>query len=113
MGKNTQIRPPQIPDVSKKIKECIDAVPAKYIDTYHAKVRSRDRDITLQAALYVLKTGIHERKKTTFDPVFQCWKYAIRGQTIEGKDVRVIVSFTNDDGRMVIITVIDLKESKI
>jgi hypothetical protein len=31
--------------------------------------------------MHVLKTGYHEKRKTSFDPVFKRWKYAIRGVT--------------------------------
>lgn len=65
MGKKTPKNPPQITDVLKKIQESIDA--GKYIDTSHAKERSQTRNITLQSALYVLKTGIHEKRKTIID----------------------------------------------
>ena len=56
--------------------------------------------------LYVLKNGYHERHKTSFDEAFQTWKYAIRGKTLDGIDIRIIISF--DDVGMMIITVMHI-----
>jgi hypothetical protein len=51
----------------------------------------------------VLKNGYHEKVKTSFDEMFQTWKYAIRGKTLENWDIRIIVTF--DATQMIIITV--------
>ncbi|MBS0622989.1 MAG: DUF4258 domain-containing protein [Verrucomicrobia bacterium] len=93
--------PPQLPDLHKKIKEALEV--GRYVDTTHAKERQNERKITLSDALYVLKTGRHEKNKTVFDTTWNKWKYAIRGETPDKEDVRVIITF--DDNLMVIITV--------
>jgi hypothetical protein len=69
----------------------------------HAIGREIEREIELPDVLHVLKTGRHEKSKTKFDEIFNSWKYAIRGNTLEGLDIRVIVAFGEDD--MLIITV--------
>lgn len=69
-----------------------------------------ERELELSDVLYVLKHGYHEKRKTTFDEVFQTWKYAIRGKTIDTVDVRIIIAFDEDD--MLIITVIDVSKGK-
>ena len=55
--------------------------------------RLLEREIELPDVLYVLKNGYHEKRKTTFDEVFQSWKYAIRGKTLDELDIRIILAF--------------------
>ena len=57
----------------------------------HARIRGEERDIDLADVKYVLKNGRHEIVKTEFDEAFNNWKYAIRGKTLDGIDVRVIL----------------------
>ena len=42
-------------------------------------------------------------KKTSFDHIFNTWKYAIRGISFDNLDIRVIIAF--DEDGMLIITV--------
>ncbi|MFV0341214.1 MAG: DUF4258 domain-containing protein [Parachlamydiaceae bacterium] len=79
---------------------CCDA---RYRESRHARIRQEERCIDLPDVLFVLKNGYHEKRKSSFDEVFQVWKYAIRGSTLDGIDIRIIVSF--DDDGMLIITV--------
>jgi hypothetical protein len=53
-----------------------------------------------------LKNGNREEEKELFDVKKQMWKYAIRGKTIDGVNLRVIVAFEEE---MIIITVVRLK----
>lgn len=96
-----KIRPPQIDNLHDKICECIDN--DRYTQTRHALQRECERLIELSDALHVLKNGRHEKNKTIFDEIFQSWKYAIRGYTLDNLDIRVIVGF--DENNMLIITV--------
>lgn len=60
--------------------------------------------------MYVLtKSGWHEKRKDSYSEEFKAWNYAIRGSTIDEREIRVIVSF--DDSGLLIITVIDLEVS--
>lgn len=77
----------------------------KYRLTKHAAEEQAKDEIDIQDTLHVLKTGWHEKNKTTFNNKFQAWKYAIRGKTEESKDVRVIISFSDE---MMIVTVMEL-----
>jgi hypothetical protein len=77
----------------------------KYRLTKHAAEEQAKDDIDLQDTLHVLKTGSHEKRKTSFNNIFQNWNYAIRGKTEDLKEVRVIISFSNE---MMIVTVIGL-----
>lgn len=94
-------RPPQLDELFPKIRDCIDQ--GFYRQSKHAINRELEREIHLPDVLYVLKNGYHEKQKTTFDELYQTWKYAVRGKTLDKVDVRIIVAF--DDNGMMIITV--------
>lgn len=94
-------RPSQLDELFPVIRNCLEN--GQYRLTKHAIDRQTERAIDLPDVLYVLRTGYHERQKTTFDETFQCWKYAIRGKTVDDVDVRIIIAFDPED--MLIITV--------
>jgi hypothetical protein len=94
-------RPPQLDELFPIIRDCIDK--GSYRQSKHAIDREMEREIDLMDVLYVLKTGYHEKQKTTYDDIFHTWKYAIRGKTLDKCDIRIIVTF--DDTGMLIITV--------
>ena len=58
--------------------------------------------ISLPEIIHVLTTGRHEKSKDRFDEVFSAWNYAIRGQTVDGVDLRVIVSFDEERDLLII-----------
>jgi len=64
------------------------------------------RTITVPEVRQVLCHGWHEKRKDTWRDDLDAWNYAVRGKTVDGKDVRVVVSF--DRSGMLIITVIDV-----
>ena len=86
------------------IREHLDG--GRYFDTRHGSERKLERLITRPEVLHVLRHGYHEKRKDKFESQFQAWNYAIRGKTSDGKELRVIVSF--DENNMLIITAIDL-----
>ena len=86
------------------IREYLDA--GRYLDTRHGSDRKMERSITRPEILHVLRHGYHEKRKDKFEQRFQAWNYAVRGKTVDGKELRVIVSF--DENNMLIITAIDL-----
>ncbi len=94
-------RPAQLDELFPRIRSCIDQ--GLYRQSKHAIDRELERKIDLLDVLYVLKNGYHEKQKTSFDEVFQKWKYAVRGNTLDEIDIRIIVAF--DDNDMMIITV--------
>lgn len=89
-----------------KIRDCIDK--GNYLDTSHFLNRSTQRLISRPEVLYVLKNGWHEKSKDKYDKHYQNWNFAIRGQTIDKREIRVIVSFDEED--LLIITAIALYE---
>lgn len=97
-------RPPKISNLLETIRKCLDE--GRYLDTRHAFQRQAERDITRPEIQYVLRTGFYEKKKDRYDEQFKAWNYAIRGKTVDSRQLRVIVSF--DVNNMLIITAIDL-----
>lgn len=94
-------RPPQLDELFSKIRDCI--AKERYRESKHARDRKVERKIDLTDALYVLKNGYHEKQKTSFDESFGVWKYAVRGKTLDNKDIRIIIAF--DEDGMLIITI--------
>ncbi|MDP1609296.1 MAG: DUF4258 domain-containing protein [Chlamydiales bacterium] len=88
-------------DILRTVKEHVQK--GTYILAKHAINRQEERGVRLPDVLHVLERGRHEKDKDTFDIKNQCWKHAIRGKTINGIDLRIIVAFQQE---MVIITVI-------
>ena len=70
-----QDMPRQIENVCEVVKKHVHS--KNYRFTEHALQRSFERSISFNDALYVLKYGILNEKKTTFDPKRKIWKYAI------------------------------------
>ncbi len=73
-------------------------------------MRRSGRFISRQEIVYVLESGRHEASRDRFDLLHQEWNYALRGKTVDGRELRVIVSF--EKGELVIITAIDLDNEK-
>jgi hypothetical protein len=99
--KDGKHRPPLVGELFPKIRDCLDK--GLYRQSKHAIERELERKIDLPDVLYVLKNGYHEKQKTSFDELFHAWKYAIRGKTVDGIDIRIIIAF--DSTGMMIITV--------
>jgi hypothetical protein len=92
------------PNLLELIKKSITS--GNYIYTGHAQQRLQEREVTRQEVKQVLKNGFHEKKKDTFDEIYNEWNYAIKGKTLDKKNLRIVLSF--DKKNMLIITVIDL-----
>jgi hypothetical protein len=91
-------------DILQKVKEHVRN--GTYILREHAIERQNERCIRLPDVLRVLEYGRHEKEKDIFSVKYQCWKHAIRGKTVNGVDLRVIVTFHE---KMAIITVIRIQ----
>jgi len=97
-------RPVKVQDVLKVVRAHLDS--GTYLDTRHAFERKHERGITRPEVIFVLKNGYHEKKKDQFEVRYKSWSYAIRGKTVDGRELRVIISF--DEMGMLLITAIDL-----
>ena len=95
---------PKIQNLLNAVKSSIES--GRYFDTRHATDRQSERSIRRTEILYVLKNGRHEKSKDQYQERYRAWNYAIRGRTIDKRDVRVVVSF--DENNMLIITAIEL-----
>ena len=98
-------RPPKLERVLELARDCIEK--GKYLPTFHAECRQFERDITLLDALRVIRQGYREPKHDQFKEEWQSWNYAVRGETLQGDTVRVIISF-DDKEKLLIITVINI-----
>ncbi len=94
-------KPEKIKNLIEHIRNCI--ISGAYRDIFHAIVRKNERNITLPEIIHVLNTGRHEKSKDRFEKAFNSWNYAVRGKTIDGLDLRVIVSF-EEERKLLIIT---------
>ncbi|MDR3441744.1 MAG: DUF4258 domain-containing protein [Legionella sp.] len=101
--------------IEQKIKE------RNYIFVKHAKERQQQRNISDLDALNILEgKPCYDRKRNKSKDSYesncihekpQDWKYCIEGKNIDGKKIRIILTFTDD--LMPIITVINLSEEEI
>jgi hypothetical protein len=97
-------RPLKIADVLTRARGCIET--GRYYDTTHALLRKSQRRISLAHVFYVVRNGYHEKRKDQYHSEHGDWTYAIRGKTIDEKDIRIAIAFDKDD--MLIITVIEI-----
>jgi hypothetical protein len=79
----------------------------KYRDTRHAAERKAERQISILEIRQVVERGYHEPAKDEFKEEWQAWNYAIRGRTLDQRELRIVVSFDEEDS-LLIITSIDL-----
>lgn len=98
-------RPPKIDRLPDLIKHCIES--GRYLSCLHLEQRESERGITRREVLYVLLNGFHEKKEDDFDEVYQKWHYAIRGRTLDARDLRVFISF-DEVTKMIIITTYEI-----
>jgi hypothetical protein len=87
------------------VRRCVDE--GRYLDTSHAQQRQRGRSITRPEMLQVLRSGYHEKRKDRYDEQYQAWNYAVRGRTVDRRELRIVVCF-DAATTMLIITAIDL-----
>ena len=79
----------------------------RFRDTRHASDRKAERTINLPEIRQVIEGGHHEKKKDEYKPEHKAWNYAIRGKTIDERELRIVVSFDEED-HLLIVTAIDL-----
>jgi hypothetical protein len=106
MVKKTQKRPPKLAGVLELVREHWDN--GTYVIMSHAFERQGERNIIEPEIGWVITHGYHERKKDEFKPEYNVWNYAIRGKTLDERDLRIAVSFEDPETELLVITVIDL-----
>lgn len=99
-------RPEKHKGVLRRTQERLIA--GRYRDTRHARERKQERSISLPEIRQVIESRWYERSKDEFKAEWNAWNYAIRGKTIDGRELRIAVSFDEED-YLLIITAIDLR----
>jgi DUF917 family protein len=74
--------------------------------SHHANVRMKEREIIKPEVVRVLTSGHHEAKKDQFREDFNSWDYAIKGKTVDGRNLRIVVAFESPN--VLVVTAIDL-----
>lgn len=100
-------RPTKLNNLMGTIRKCIED--GRYLDTRHATQRQTERKVTRPEYLHALLNGYHEKRKDKFEIAYSSWNYAVRGKTIDARELRIVVSF--DENNMLIITAIDLSKN--
>jgi hypothetical protein len=100
------------PGRPKKHENVLEVVRAafaggRYRDTRHASERKAERQISLPEIRQVIERGYHEPAKDEFKEEWKAWNYAIRGKTVDRRDLRIAVSF-DEEGYLLLVTSIDL-----
>ena len=98
-------KPSKIINLIEKVQECVRQ--GRYLDTTHSIERQRERIITRLEMVHVLLNGFYEKSKDKYEDRFKAWNYAIRGKTVDQRELRIIVSF--DENNLLIITAIALE----
>lgn len=84
-----------------------------YFFLAHAKERLKDRNVTDIDVLDILEDKNNRKRrrnksKDVYMPGYQDWNYCIEGNDLDGKKIRVIISFNED--LMLVITVIRIND---
>ena len=94
-------RPPKRPDVLGLARARLDN--GRFRDSRHAEERKAERDVDVFDVEKVIRAGFHEPSQDRYKEEYQSWTYAIRGKTVDGVDIRVVVAFDEED-YLVIVT---------
>ena len=94
----------KIPHVFRLIRQRAHA--GEFVILPHAKARQIEREISLADIVFVLKNGDRDPDRDEFKKDFQSWNYAVKGQTVDARTLRIAVAF--DESEMLIVTVIPL-----
>jgi hypothetical protein len=105
--KKSQKRPPKLSAPLDLARDCIKK--GDYRDSRHASGRKDEREITLLEVIEVMNGGHREPSKDKYDEGYKSWSYAIRGRTIDDRDLRIAVAFEEADTMLLFVTAIDLE----
>lgn len=104
MKRNSSL--PKEKNVLEKLLKAV--VLGRLIYSSHANERMAQRRIIKPEVEHVLSTGFHEMRKDQFNTALKSWDYAIRGKTLDGRNLRIIVALVNPN--VLIVTAIDLDQ---
>lgn len=72
----------------------------------HAEQRLLQREVTVGEVQQVLRDGWRAPKHDKYREDFRAWNYALRGKTVDGRNLRLAVAVEGNG--LLVITVIDL-----
>ena len=94
-------RPPKLPDPLGRSRARLAG--GRVRDSRHAEERKVQRDVDIYVVEKVITTGWHEAGEDRYKEEHGSWTYAIRGKTVDGVDIRVVIAFDEEDF-LVIVT---------
>jgi hypothetical protein len=97
-------KPKKVENLPKVVRQ--HALDGTYNYTRHAEERMLQRSIVDSEVKQVLEFARWEKSKDTYDEENECWKNLVRGETVDGRNLRLIVVEYEPD--LLIITTIDL-----
>ncbi len=97
-------RPDKVKDILGLVSTAVAAGHLTY--SRHADQRMSKRGIIKPEVEYVLKNGHHEAKKDHFNEAYRSWDYAIKGLTVDGRRLRIVVAM--EQPNVLVVTAIDL-----
>ena len=98
------------PDKQKNLLDTISTAigSGNLVYSSHANQRMYQRGIIKPEVEYVLENGHHEAKKDQFNEGFGSWDYAIKGTTVDGRKLRIVVAIERPN--VLIVTAIGLEK---
>lgn len=97
-------RSPKIRDIISVASKAVEAGHLFY--SSHANERLRERKIIKPEVETILTNGHYEIHKDQFNELHGTWDYAIRGKTVDGRSLRIVVALI--EPKVLIVTAIDL-----
>jgi hypothetical protein len=67
------------------------------------------RQILVPEVLQVLESGIHVPEHDQRDDEYGTWNYAIEGETVDRRRLRVVVAFVEQDDLLVVTVITPVK----
>lgn len=101
-------RPAKANDIMKLTAVAVRAGRLMY--SKHANERMREREIIKPEVEWILVNGHHEARKDQFNSEHQSWDYAIRGKTLDGRALRIVVALLEPN--VLIVTTINLNQKE-
>ena len=101
-------RPLKIENLIEVLKEAVEDGHLLY--SSHVNDRMAQRNIIKPEVEFVLSNGYHEARKDKFKEEFDSWDYAIKGKTIDGRNLRIIIAIISPN--VLVVTAIDLSSKE-
>lgn len=77
--------------------------------SHEAQRRMRQRQVIWPEVTAVLRGGVHVPEYDHWSEEHESWNYAIEGDTVDGRRLRISVTFVEQDD-VLLITVIDVQK---